>query len=392
MKRSNELTTNSNSNNEPHTKKQVAEIPEVIPEVIPDCKVTNEFKFDLANLRTDYKGKQNRHFYIVEFKNGKLCFFYETTATSNENGIPAGTVFEFIGVSNKPMQIRPIAQPEGKKGTEHRVVVVGPGSIVKVNDGLEHTYASWQAELFFKILVKGNSILSYEDLSNLHTLTRNFSSWPCFQYSAFIGGGWWETRGPFQRFVLNHDYDALTNEKIVPRPSEFSVNIDEIKQTVELRLLPNKDFILKDEFPELISSDEVRDGHVVKKYLNILIIIERIKSSNLKTTSDKSKSIDQMIKDIVSLFPDDESVMQKILGQSESKNLLSQSKNLLSLFRSLLPPHSYDEIDGDGSQTPIPFDEIGGGRPKTRKKRRTKRRTRKSKKSKKSRKSRKRKL
>lgn len=353
-----------------------------------DCTIVKEFDFDLSSLRKDHEGGPIiRHFFIVRHKNGSLHLYYVSTGTSNDNGISAGTVLGCVGVSTEKMRVRPIeAIAQLDEGIETTYDVVDPGTVIKINDIYKRACASWQAELFFKILLKGDSIIPFRDLANLFTLTRNFSSWPCFQISAFIGGGWWETREPFRRFVLNHDYNASSqSEKIFPRSSEFSVNRDDAEHVVgEPRLLPNEDIVFKDEFPELISSDEIFSGrNSLKEYLNIINIVEHIKSTELeRTSSPGTKNISEMIDDIVSLFPEDhEESVRIILGNLQS------NKNLLLLFQSLLPDsYNIDKTEKDGEETQPPPDEIGGGRPKTRKKRRTKRRTRKSKKSRKSRK------
>jgi hypothetical protein len=334
---------------------------------------------------------QIRHFFIVRHKGEEFNrTYYVTTGTSNDNDISARTVLGCIGVTDAYMNIRPIKAREQpttqdeidalKTEIKKTRKVVEPGTIVKINDIYDNACAMWQKDLFFSLLeilepepiVVSEPMLSYKDLSNLHTFIRNFPSWKCLQFSAAIGGGWWDQRVGFQNFVLNSDYNADQRDaKFVLRVSPFRIEVAVAAQSEDrlhlLLLTGDEKEIIPEMFAEMVPS--LKAPPLLKQYLLVLSIVGNVKSlAGLSSTySSQQKEGEQkinkenLINEIVSLCP------EKIANPVRiTLNGLKNNEGLFKFFQDLL------------------LNMPKGGRPKIRKKRRTKRLTkRRTKKSKK---------
>jgi len=365
-----------------------------------DCAIIQDFNYNLTDLRNvvGVHQPQIRRFFIVRHKGEEFNrLYYVTTGTSNDNDISAGTVLGCIGVSKEYMNIRPIKaikQPATQEEMDALKIeikktrkVVEPGTIVKINDIYDNACAMWQRDLFFRLLkilapgptVGSEPILSYKDLSNLHTFIRNFPSWECLQLSASIGGGWWETREEFRSFVLNKRYEARQHgsEFISRDPPFMTARIDNVAQGEDQPSPPlltgDGEEINPEMLAEIVPSSKAPP--LLKQYLMIINIVGYVKSLaglssinfssiNLPQQKEGEQKINKeiLINEIVSLCPEKNAKLVRT-----TLNELTNNEGLFIFFHHLL------------LNTPK------GGRPKTRKKRRTK-------KSKKSRKSRKRKL
>lgn len=338
-----------------------------------DCSILKDFDF---NLRPN-GGEINRHFFTVQHKNEDfLRTYYQTTGESNDNFISPGTVLGCIGVSDAYVNIRPVkerVQPTTQEDIEalkaeikktHKVVE--PGTVLKINDIYDNACAMWQRDLFFSLLEilapeSMDRILSYEDLSNLHTFVRNFPSWKCFQFSAAIGGGWWATREGFRSFVLSRDYirddeNQNLNAKFVPRESIFICQQIAHAAQDKPPLLKGETDIIPEMFAEMVPS--LKAPRPLKQYLLIISIVGNVKTlaalsaTNLSQKGDQLNDvkIDKLINEIVSACP------EKISAPVRTTlNGLNGNVGLFKFFQHLLSNPSK------------------GGRRKTQKKRRTKR-------------------
>jgi len=357
----------------------------------PDCTIVQEFDYNLTNLREDDTGlhPQTRRFFIVRHEEEEFNrTYYETRGESNDNDIFAGTVLGCIGVSNAYMNIRPIKARE-QPTTQDKIDAlkieikktrkfIEPGTIVKINDIYDNACAMWQRDLFFSLLeilepepmVVSETMLSYKDLSNLHTFIRNFPSWECLQLSASIGGGWWDQHLGFKNFVLNNRYEARQQNSIfVPRGSTFTtvqvVNVaQDGDQPPPPLLTGDENEIIPEMFAEMVPSSKPP----LKQYLLVLSIIGNVKTlaglsstySSQQKEGEQNINKENLINEIVSLCP------EKIANPVRiTLNGLKNNEGLFKFFHHLLLNMSK------------------GGRTKTRKKRRTKRRARNPRKSRK---------
>ena len=434
-----------------------AKTPENSIQKVPDCTITAAGYYDLSEATTERLNNTRLRFFfrVKHEKDDDERYYFITTGISNANNIKLklstndsiapGTVLGCIGVSKLYMNIRPIeaiTQPNGeneiaklKKIMKQTQKVIEPGTIVKWND--TNAFAMWQRDLFFSLLeilrsesTKPNVVddeqktLSCEDLSNLHAVIRNCPLWVSLQFSAAVGGGWWETREKFKKFVLERDYDETQpDNKFVLRgrdrgPFNYEVMIpvqgkdDDAKMSMgddDAKMSMGEDdrkMLSGHDVPKMLltGKEEInlnmlgmvplsKAPPLLKQYLMILNIIGNVKSlaglSSINLSSinspqqkegeqkegeQKEREQKALINEIVSLCPEKNAKLVRT-----TLNELKNNEGLFIFFHHLL------------SNTPK------GGRPKTRKKRRTgnprkSRKSKKSKKSKKSRKSRKRKL
>lgn len=356
----------------------------------PDCIILYDFIFYLSSVRPNGGETHARHFFIVKHKNERfLRTYYKTTGESNDNFISPGTVLGCIGVSNAYTNIRPLKsreQPTTEKEIDALKIeikktrkVIEPGTIVKINDIHENACAMWQRDLFFSLLeilapnpmVVSEPMLSYEDLSNLHTLIRNFPSWECLQLSASIGGGWWVQRLGFREFVLNRRYDARQHSKFVLRDPPFTIQRTEhaAQGKPPLPLLTgDAEEINSDMFADVVPSSKAPPP--LKQYLMVLNIVGNVKSlaglssTNLSQKEDQPNlEIDNLINEIVLLCPEKNAKLVRA-----TLNGLKNNVGLFKFFQHLL------------------LNVSKGGRPKTRKNKRTRKRRTKKRRNRKSRK------